>query len=92
MEEPFVIPIGDVLDLHTFNPKEIPDLLEDYFSGCIAAGIFSVRVIHGKGKGILKERVRSLLKKNPSVISFSDAPPNAGGWGSVLVELKRVLS
>jgi len=89
MEEPVVIPIGDVLDLHTFSPKEIPDLLEDYFSECIAAGIFSVRVIHGKGKGILKERVRSLLKKNPLVHCFSEAPANAGGWGAMLVELKE---
>ncbi len=89
MEEPVVIPIGDVLDLHMFNPKEIPDLLGDYFSECVAAGIFSVRIIHGKGKGILKERVRSLLKKNPAVLSFSEAPGSAGGWGAVLVELKR---
>ncbi|MEZ4524883.1 MAG: Smr/MutS family protein [Desulfobacterales bacterium] len=89
MDEVFVIPVEDVLDLHTFNPKEVPDLLEDYFSECIAAGIFSVRIIHGRGKGFLRERVRSLLKKNPLVLSFSEAPANAGGWGAMLVELKR---
>jgi len=55
--EPVKIPIEDVIDLHTFNPKDVPDLLKDYFSACIDKGIFSVRVIHGKGKGILKNRV-----------------------------------
>ena len=89
MEEPIVMPIGDELDLHTFIPKEVPDLLEDYFSECIKANIFSVRIIHGKGKGILKKRVHSILKKNPLVASFTDASPEAGGWGATLVELRK---
>ncbi len=88
-DEPVRIPIEDVLDLHTFHPKEVPDLLEDYFSECIAAGIFSVRVIHGKGTGILKKRVHSVLKKNPMVASYREAPSGAGGWGATLVELKK---
>ncbi len=83
------MPIEDVLDLHTFKPKDIPDLLFDYFSACIDADIFSIRVIHGKGKGILKKRVRELLEQNPLVESFRNAPPDAGGWGATLVELKR---
>jgi len=83
------MPIGDVLDLHTFNPKEVPDLLNDYFSECIEAGIFSVRIVHGKGRGVLKKRVHGLLKKNPMVESIRNAPPEAGGWGATLVELKR---
>ena len=87
--EPVHLPIEDTLDLHTFRPKEVPDLLDDYFAECIKAGIFSVRIIHGKGQGILKNRVRSLLKKNPMVESFKDAPPTAGGWGATHVELKR---
>ena len=87
--EPVKIPIEDELDLHTFNPKEVPDLLDDYFSECIKAGIFSVRVIHGKGTGALKKRVRGCLEKNPRVASFSDAPPGAGGWGATIVELKK---
>ena len=61
--KPLKIPIEDVLDLHTFKPKEIPDLLSDYFAACIDEGIYSVRIIHGKGRGILKDRVRMLLKK-----------------------------
>jgi len=86
--EPIQIPIEDVLDLHTFRPKDIADLLENYFDECIKADIFSVRVIHGKGKGIQKRQVHRILQKNPRVKSFKDAPPEAGGWGATLVELK----
>ena len=81
--------IKDVLDLHTFRPKDIPDLLEDYFTECIKAGIYAVRIIHGKGKGIQKRRVRGLLERNTMVTSFKEAPPEAGGWGATLVELTR---
>jgi len=87
--EPVIVPIEDVLDLHTFRPKEIPDLLDDYFSACIGLNIFPVRVIHGKGKGILKKRVHDILKKHPLVSSFRSAPSEDGGWGAVIVELKR---
>jgi len=80
-------PIEDVLDLHTFLPKEVPDLLDDYFEACVAKGLFSIRIIHGKGKGILKKRVRGHLKNHPLVRSFQTAPPEAGGWGATLVEL-----
>jgi DNA-nicking Smr family endonuclease len=85
--EPIHIPIGDVLDLHTFRPQDIADLLENYFDECIKAGIFSVRVIHGKGKGIQKRQVHRILQNNPLVRSFTDAPPEAGGWGATLVQL-----
>lgn len=82
------LPIDGVLDLHTFNPKDVPDLLDDYFTACVEKGIFTVRIIHGKGKGVLKQRVHGLLARHRRVISFSDAPPEAGGWGATLVELK----
>jgi len=85
--EPVEIPIDGVLDLHTFRPKEVPELLDDYFSECIRRGMFSVRVIHGKGKGLLKKRVHSLLKQSELVASFTDAPGDSGGWGATLVEL-----
>ncbi len=88
--DPIRVPIEDTLDLHTFRPNEVSDLLFDYFSECIKAGIFSVRIIHGKGKGLLKKRVHGLLKKNQLVESFNDAPPDAGGWGATLVELKKI--
>jgi len=87
MMEPVRLPIEDVLDLHTFSPRDVPELLEDYFDECLKAGIFSVRLIHGKGSGILKKRVHAILKRNPLVAAFKDAPPDAGGWGATLVEL-----
>jgi DNA-nicking Smr family endonuclease len=87
--EPVHIPIEDVLDLHTFHPGEVESLLDEYFSECIRKEIFSVRVIHGKGKGILKKKVVSILKKNNKVIDFQTASPDGGGWGAVIVKLKR---
>ncbi len=87
--KPVKLPIEDILDLHTFHPKEIPDLLSDYFAACIDAKIYSVRIVHGKGQGILRERIRSLLKKNSVVAFFRNAPSEAGGWGATLVDLKR---
>ncbi|CAD7837554.1 MAG: hypothetical protein [Olavius algarvensis Delta 4 endosymbiont] len=87
--EPIIVPIEDVLDLHLFRPAEVPDLLDNYFQECIRANIFTVRVIHGKGKGILKKGVLALLEKHPLVKSFAPAPPEAGGWGATLVTLQR---
>ena len=86
--QPVKMPIQDILDLHTFRPKDLPDLLVDYFEACIDEGIYFVRIIHGKGQGLLKKRVQELLKKNSMVKTFQDAPPEAGGWGATLVELK----
>jgi dsDNA-specific endonuclease/ATPase MutS2 len=87
--EPVKLPIEDVLDLHTFRPQDIPDLLEDYLTECLRSAIYSVRIIHGKGKGVQKKRVQGILKNNPMVASFRDAPPEAGGWGATVVELYR---
>ena len=86
--KPIKIPIEDSLDLHTFQPGEIPELLDDYISACIEEGILSVRIIHGKGKGFLRNRVQGLLKKNSQVLSFKTAPPEAGGWGATRVHLR----
>jgi DNA-nicking Smr family endonuclease len=90
--EPVKIPIEDNLDLHTFRPRDIPDLLEDYLAECLKAGLYSVRIIHGKGKGVQKRRVQGILQNNQLVAAFKDAPPEAGGWGATLVELKRNVS
>ena len=87
--EPIILPIEDVLDLHLFRPKDIPDLIKDYVAACKEKGLFSVRIIHGKGKGILKSRVIALLKDHPDVIAFSDAPAEAGGWGATLVQIRE---
>jgi dsDNA-specific endonuclease/ATPase MutS2 len=87
--EPVRIPIEDVIDLHTFRPADLPDLIEDYIEACVRAGFTSVRIIHGKGTGTQKRRVRELLRRNRHVRALTDAPPEAGGWGATVVELKR---
>ncbi len=86
--KPVEIPIDGVLDLHLFRPREVPDLIDDYFQECIRCNLLEVRVIHGKGSGTLKKMVQRLLEKHPRVVSFQDAPPQAGGWGATLVKLK----
>ena len=87
-DEPVRVPVSDELDLHTFHPAEVAELLEDHFRECVAAGISEVRVIHGKGKGVLKKRVRSVLQRHPLVVDFSDAGFHAGGWGATRVRLR----
>jgi DNA-nicking Smr family endonuclease len=90
--EPISVPIDGILDLHTFDPRELPDLLEDYLEACREKNVLNVRIIHGKGSGMQKARVRSLLLKNPLVREFKDAPPQAGGWGATVVALiPRIL-
>lgn len=86
--KPVEIPIDGVLDLHTFNPKDLPDLLDDYLTACREKGIYGVRVVHGKGTGVQRARVRSLLERNLIVDRYWDAPPEAGGWGATLIALK----
>ena len=85
--DPVEFPITDELDLHTFNPKEVTDLINDYLAACGEKGIREVRVIHGKGTGALRRRVHSILSRHPKVASFSLAPPEAGGWGATIVRL-----
>ncbi len=87
--DPVEMPIDGVLDLHTFDPRQLPRLLDDYLEACREAGIYCVRVIHGKGSGVLRRRVHGLLERNRMVQAYRTAPPEAGGWGATLVELKR---
>jgi dsDNA-specific endonuclease/ATPase MutS2 len=86
------IAIEDVIDLHTFRPADLPGLIEDYIDECIRAGFTSVRIIHGKGTGLQKARVQELLRRHSGVVSFMDAPLEAGGWGATIVELKKKLA
>jgi len=88
-DDPFEMPIDGVLDLHTFSPKEVRDLVPEYIEECLRRGITEIRIIHGKGTGTLKAIVHSVLEKNPRVASFKDAGTGAGGWGATLVRLIR---
>jgi DNA-nicking Smr family endonuclease len=84
------ISIEDWIDLHTFSPKEISYLLEDYLTECQKKGFVEVRIIHGKGKGVQRSIVHSFLKKSPLVESFRDAPLEAGSWGATIAILRKV--
>lgn len=87
--DPVEIPITDELDLHTFRPQEVKDLIGDYLEACLEKGIDSVRIIHGKGTGKLKKRVGAILAKHRLVEDYWDAPPGAGGWGATRVRLRK---
>lgn len=87
--DPIVVPIDGVLDLHTFATGELKDLMQDYIEACLESKIHDLRIIHGKGSGVMRARVRSLLEKDQRVQSFEDAPVEAGGWGATLVTLKK---
>jgi dsDNA-specific endonuclease/ATPase MutS2 len=88
-DQPVVLPTEDSIDLHTFQPKDIPSVVEEYLEQCKLAGWRELRIIHGKGSGVQREIVRSILKKHPAVVSFHDAPPEAGSWGATIVVLKK---
>jgi DNA-nicking Smr family endonuclease len=81
------IPIDGVLDLHAFNPKEVASVVEAYLSACVDKDIYEVRIIHGKGKGVLRRTVHALLENHPLVLEFKlDTGPSS--WGATLVHLK----
>ena len=86
--EPVELPIDGVLDLHTFHPTEIGDLVPAYLQACRERGILQARIIHGKGIGNLKRSVRAILSRRPEVISFNDASAHYGGSGATIVNLR----
>ena len=89
---PVEIPINGVLDLHTFHPGDVKGLLPDYLHECREKGILEVRVIHGKGTGMLRESVHAILRRLPEVSTFKLADETAGSWGATIVKLKPSAS
>jgi dsDNA-specific endonuclease/ATPase MutS2 len=87
-DEPIRIPVTDTFDLHTVAPREVKAVVENYLEEAYRMGFGALRIIHGRGIGVQREMVRSILNKTPFVASFSDAPGEAGGWGATLVTLK----
>jgi DNA-nicking Smr family endonuclease len=86
-DQPVVLPITDVLDLHPFAPRDIPSVVEEYLLACRERGILEVRLVHGRGRGVQRAVVQRLLARMPGVARFADAPPERGGWGANLVFL-----
>ena len=82
------IPVDGILDLHTFSPKEISSLVHEYLRVCEEKGIFEVRIIHGKGKGVLRRTVHAILERHPRVAAFR-LDSGTSGWGATLVSLSR---
>jgi DNA-nicking Smr family endonuclease len=86
-ESEFEIPIDGTLDLHTFRPSEVGEVVPAYLEACAERGIREVRIIHGKGIGNLRRSVEALLERHPLVSRFATADERAGGWGATLVTL-----
>ena len=80
-------PLGDELDLHTFQPRECADVVEEYLRAAQEAGFVHVRIIHGKGTGTLRRIVHGVLERHPAVVTFRLGDDRGGGWGATLVEL-----
>ena len=85
--EEIILPIDGVLDLHAFRPRDLKHLLPDYLDECRNRGILQVRIVHGKGTGVLLRSVHALLARLPEVAAFRQAGEDAGGWGATLVWL-----
>jgi len=87
-EDPVRVPIEDSLDLHPFAPGDIPSVVESYLEAAREAGFEEVRIIHGRGKGVQKERVRQVLARSEHAAHFEEATPDRGGFGATVVRLK----
>jgi DNA-nicking Smr family endonuclease len=87
-DEPIRIPVTDVFDLHSVPPRDARAVVEEYLIEAHGLGFRALRIIHGRGIGVQREMVRSVLSSSPLVEGFRDAPAEAGGWGATIVTLK----
>jgi DNA-nicking Smr family endonuclease len=88
--DPFELPLDGELDLHAFAPRDVASVVEEYVRACAEKGILRLRLVHGRGKGVARAEVRRVLARLPEVAWCGDAPPQSGGWGATLVELRGV--
>ena len=86
--QPFKIEVEDSIDLHSFPPRDVPDVVDAYLEEAVEKGFSEVRLIHGRGIGVQRDRVQNLLARHSLVSGFHDAPPDRGGWGATVAYLK----
>ena len=87
MSDPVRYPVNGILDLHVFHPREASDVTREYLRECHKQGIREVRIIHGKGRSVMRARIRKLLDEHPLVDS-TYTPNDRSGWGAVIAVLK----
>jgi DNA-nicking Smr family endonuclease len=87
-DQPVRLPLEDFLDLHPFAPAEIPNVVEAYLESAREAGLQEVRLIHGRGRGVQRAIVHSLLGRLPGIVRAYEAPAERGGWGATVVVLR----
>jgi dsDNA-specific endonuclease/ATPase MutS2 len=87
-EDVVEVPLTDVLDLHGFLPRDIPEIVRDYLDRAHAAGFAGVRIVHGRGIGVQRDRVRRMLAEDSRIAGFTDAPLGGGGWGATIVTFR----
>lgn len=83
-----VVQIEECIDLHSFQPREVPEVVESYLEAARDKGLLAVRLIHGRGVGVQRARVHALLRRLEYVLDFRNAPGHLGGWGATLVRLR----
>jgi DNA-nicking Smr family endonuclease len=88
-DDPIEIPITDVLDLHPFRPSEVRDVALEYLTEARRRGFRQVRLIHGRGIGVQRERIQSMLRTLDWIEAFHDADPTGGGWGATVVLIRE---
>ncbi len=89
MDEIVEVPIGDEIDLHPFQPREVKDVVESYLDAACEKGFREVRIIHGRGIGVQRQIVRKVLERDPRVVSFRSGGPGGGGWGATVARLRQ---
>lgn len=87
-DETVILPLEDAIDLHAFSPAEVVAVAEEYVRAAARAGFREVRLIHGRGIGFQRKRIREMLRDHPAVKRYGDAPPERGGWGATVVTIR----
>jgi len=87
-DDPIEYPIDGTLDLHQFAPEDTKAVVEEFIYACLEKKIFSLRIIHGKGKGVKRRIVETVLESHPKVIQYKHEGGSGGSWGATVVDLK----